>query len=250
MRADQLGLQMYTVREPASRDFFATLRSVAAMGYRALELAGLYGHPAASVRAALDEYGLRAVAAHVPYGELSAHPAAVAAELHTLGCSYAVVPWVGEEHRNSAEAVRAFAADLNRIGLGLRKEGLQLAYHHHNFEFAPLEGSSMWEIFTPALDPAVVGLEIDVYWAQRAGRDPAELITRHAQATTLIHLKDIEPGGEADWPAGAGALDWESILAAARAADAAWYFVEQDNPADPLEDVRRARELMLARALA
>lgn len=249
MRADQIALQLYTVREPSKRDFLATLREVAAIGYTAVELAGMYGVPAAQVRETLDASGVRAVAAHVGLPELAGDPARVAADLRALGCDYLVVPWVAEGHRASTAAVRALAAELNGWGRRLADEGLRVGYHHHDFEFKPLEGSSMWDVLTAELDPALVGLEIDVYWAARGGHDPAALIARHAPSISLVHLKDIAPGGTADLPAGEGALDWDAILAAARAAGAAWYICEQDNPRDPLDDVRRAREQMLGRAL-
>jgi sugar phosphate isomerase/epimerase len=248
MRADQIALQLYTVRGHAQRDFLGTLREVAAMGYTAVELAGMHGVAAEQLRQQLDELGVRAASAHVPLPELEERGAAVAAELRTLGCAYAVVPWVGAERRGSAAAVRALAADLSRWGARMRDEGLRLAYHHHDFEFAPLDGTTFWEILTAESDPALVELEIDVYWAARAGRDPAELIARHAPRVALVHLKDLAPGGTADLPAGEGGLDWAAILAAARAAGAAWYIVEQDHPAEPLDDVRRARAQMLARA--
>lgn len=248
MRADQIALQLYTVREAAKRDFLGTLRQVAAIGYTAVELAGLYGVPAERVRETLDEQGLRAVAAHVGLPDLEERPEQAVADLRALGCEFLVVPWVEAGRRATTAGVRALAVDLNRWGRRLGSEGLRLAYHNHDFEFGPLEGSSVWEVLTAELDPALVGLELDVYWARRGGHDPAALIARHAPGVALIHLKDIAPGGTADLPAGEGALDWEAILGAARAAGAAWYIIEQDNPRDPLDDVRRAREQMLARA--
>jgi sugar phosphate isomerase/epimerase len=248
MKPEQIALQLYTVREPAQHDFLGTLRKVAAMGYGAVELAGLHGVSAAVVRQTLDELGMRAVAAHVSVPQLEADFAAVVAEMQTLGCDVVVVPWVPAELRGSVAAVQQLAANLNGWAARLRDAGLRMAYHHHDFEFVPLDGSTMWDVLTATIAPALVGLEIDVYWAARAGHDPAALIARHAPGVPLIHLKDIAHGSTADVPAGAGALDWEAILAAARAAGVEWYIVEQDNPADPLDDVRRARELMIARA--
>lgn len=248
MRSEQIALQLYTVRQSAQQDFLGTLRKVAAMGYGAVELAGLHGLPAVQVRATLDELGVRAVSAHVALSDLESGLSAVVADMQTLGCEFVVVPWMPAERRTTAAAVQKIATTMNQWAATLRNEGLRLAYHHHSFEFEPLDGSTMWEIFTTAIDPALVGLEIDVYWAARGGHDPATLITRHAPGVPLIHLKDIAPGGTADLPAGEGAFDWEPILAAARAAGAEWYIVEQDHPADPLDDVRRAREQMVARA--
>lgn len=248
MRADQIALQLYTVREAAQADFLGTLRKVAAMGYSAVELAGLHGVAPETVRQTLDELGMRAVSAHISLPELDAGLAPVIATMKTLGCDFVVVPWAPEERRNSVAAVQQLAADLNGWAARLRDEGLRMAYHHHDFEFAPLDGTTMWDVLTSAIDPALVGLEIDVYWAARGGHDPAALITRHAPGVPIIHLKDIAPGGTTDVPAGEGALDWAGILAAARAAGTAWYIVEQDNPADPLDNVRRAREHMIGYA--
>lgn len=248
MRADQIALQLYTVRAAAQRDFLGTLREVAAMGYGAVELAGLHGVAVPQVRATLDELGLRAVAAHVGLEELEQRFAAAVADAQALGCSFVVLPWLAPARRGPAAAVQSLAATMNQWGRQLRDEGLRLAYHHHDFEFAPLEGSSIWALLTERLDPELVSLELDVYWVRRGGHDPAALISRHGPQVALMHLKDIAPDGAADMPAGEGALDWDGILAAARAAGTAWYIVEQDNPRDPLDDVRRARLQMLRRA--
>ena len=250
MKTEQIALQLYTVRTFAQRDLLGTLRKVAAMGYGAVELAGLHGLAAAKVRQTLDELEVRAVSAHVSVAQLEADRGAVIAEMQTLGCDFVVIPWVPVELRGSAAAVRRLATSMNGWAAQLREAGLRMAYHHHDFEFAPLDGSTMWDLLTSTLDPALVGLEIDVYWAARGGHDPAALIARYASSLPLLHLKDLAHGGTADLPAGEGALDWGAILAAARAAGVAWYIVEQDNPVDPLDDVRRARELMVARALA
>lgn len=248
MRTDQIALQMYTVREPAQADFLATLRTVAAMGYGAVELAGLYGFSPATVRQTLDELGMRAVSAHVSLNEFEHDVDLVITNLQTLGCDFAVVPWAPAERHASVAAVQQLAADLNRWAERLQAAGLRMAYHHHDFEFAPLEETTMWDVLTAAVDPALVGLEIDVYWAARGGHDPVALINRHAASVVLIHLKDIAPDSTADVPAGTGALDWTAILAAADSAGATWYIVEQDNPVDALADVRHAREQMLAYA--
>lgn len=249
MRADQIALQLYTIREACARDLTGTLRAVAAMGYTAVETAGLYGRTAEAMRATLDELGLRAVSAHVGHDLFAADPGRVAADLQTLGASFAVLPSVPAARRGSLAEARALVADLNRWGAAIRATGLRFAYHHHAFEFEPLESSTLWELIVSETDPALVALELDVYWAQAGGHDPAALIARHADRVAMLHLKDLDPAGGRDAPAGEGTLDWEAILAAGRAAGAAWYIIEQDTPRDALRDVRVAREQMLLRAL-
>lgn len=246
MHRDQLALQLYTVREACARDFLGTLREVAAIGYRAVELAGLHDHPPAHVRAALDEHGLQAVAAHISLERFERELDAVVAELQTLGCAYAVVPWAPEARRTD-EGARELALLLNIWGRELRAAGLRLAYHHHDFEFRPLGPTTMWELLVAGTDPALVELELDVYWVRRAGHDPVALLGRLGGRVPLIHLKDLAADGRSDAPAGAGTLDWDVILPAAAAAGAQWYIAEQDHPHDPLADSRRAYELMAAR---
>src|SRR5687768_3346918 len=116
MRQDQIALQMYTVRTVAKDDFLGTLRKVAETGYPAVEFAGLHDHGPEEVRATLDEVGLKAPAAHVAFARLQADPIAVCDELQTLGCEFAVVPWIGPEHRADRESARRFIAALTEVG--------------------------------------------------------------------------------------------------------------------------------------
>ena len=244
MRTDQIALQLYTVREEAARDFLGTLRRVAELGYRAVEFAGYGGIPATELRARLDEYGLRAPGAHVPFADFAERMEPTLADLRTLGCEFAVVPSLPRESRESPAQIRRAAALFERWGDACRATGLRFGYHNHAFEFSPLDegGRSVtpFEILA-ATDPALVALELDVYWAQHAGVDPVDLIQRHGGRVPLLHVKDMaDDADRADVPVGEGTLPWPRILAAAAAAGTRWYVVEQDHPRDALDDVRRS----------
>ncbi|HEX5506173.1 MAG TPA: sugar phosphate isomerase/epimerase [Thermomicrobiales bacterium] len=243
MQQGQIALQLYTVRADTANDFLGTLRRLAALGYRAVEFAGYGGVPVGELRAALDEYGLQAIGAHVPYDDFAARLPAVLAELRTLGCAHAVVPSFPNTRRDDAEFVRAVAATFNRWGAACRAEGLRFDYHNHRFEFAPLApgGGTLFDILATATDQALVNLEIDIAWAHVAGVDPVDLLRRHAGRVPLIHVKDLAPGeGVVDVPVGDGVLPWPRILEAAEAAGTRWYIVEQDHPRDPLADAERS----------
>lgn len=235
MNQHQIALQLYTVRESAQTNLIETLGWVAALGYQAVEFAGLHGVPADEVRVVLTAHGLQAAAAHIGLGAFQADTAQIIRDLHALECSYAVVPGTAHALWNSATEVRDFAEQMNRLGRQLRAEGLRLAYHNHAFEFTDLGGQTGWEIFAAATDPELVDLELDVYWADCAGFPPAQLITRFAERMPLIHLKDRGPDDDA--PLGEGQLDLPAVLSAADTAGVRWLIVEQDNPRDPLNDI-------------
>lgn len=243
MNRDQIALQLYTVREFTAQDMLDTLRVLAQQGYRAFEFAGLGGVPAETIRATLDEQRLRAIGAHVSLSLLATQPEQALAELQTLGCNYAVVPSIPPEQRRSSDQVRALATQLNRLGELCQSYGLRLAYHNHAFEFEPLDGTgaTMFELLTAETDPALVSLELDVYWVEHAGRDPVALLGQQRGRVPLLHVKDMQADEtRADAPVGEGTLRWPEILAAAETAGTQWYIVEQDHPRDALNDVQRS----------
>ena len=238
MNADQIALQMYTLRSHTAQDMAGTLRQVAAMGYPAVELAGYGGLSVAELGAVLRECNLRAMGAHVAYAQFETRAAEVLAELRSLGCEYAVVPSLPNEYREDADKARHAAEQFNRWGALCRDAGLRFAYHNHHFEFAPLGDGTLYDIIVNETDPAVVDLEVDAFWVQYAGVSPVATIERLGRRASVIHLKDMAPGeNRADAPVGAGIINWDDILAAGRAVGAGWYVVEQDHPQNPLADV-------------
>jgi sugar phosphate isomerase/epimerase len=240
MDHNQIALQLYTVREHTAQDMRGTLRTLAGMGYRAVEFAGYGGVPTGELRALLDELGMTAPCAHVSLQDLQTEPERIFGDLHTLGCAFAVVPWVTEEYR-TATGVQQLAGALNALAARSRDEGLRFAYHNHAFEFASLDGSTMWERLVETTDPELVLFELDVYWTQHGGGDPLALLRKYGARLPLLHIKDMSADQPPhDAPVGEGVLDWGPLLAAGRAAGTEWYIIEQDTPQQPLPDVERS----------
>jgi sugar phosphate isomerase/epimerase len=97
----------------------------------------------------------------------------------------------------------------------------------------------MWDLLVGGLEE-VVDLEVDVYWAARAGRDPVALIEAESSRVALLHMKDMGPAPDRqDMPVGDGTLPWDAILDAGRRAGVEWYVVEQDHPIDPIVSAQR-----------
>jgi sugar phosphate isomerase/epimerase len=240
MRQDQIALQLYTVRDLAARDLPGTLHAVRAAGYRAVELAGLPPTAPGELARLLDVAGLRVVAAHEGIERLRDDIGAVVERLAEVGCSRVIVPWLPEADRASADDVRRLAAELGGFANRFEEQGIRLGYHNHAFEFAPLEGTTVWDLLLAELPPAVE-IELDVYWAAVAGRDPVAEIRATAGRVRLVHMKDRATGTEPhDAPAGDGTLPFPEIIEAARVAGVEWYIAEQDEPRETLADIERA----------
>jgi sugar phosphate isomerase/epimerase len=240
MRHDQIAVQLYTVRSLLAADLPGTLRAVAAAGYSSVELAGLPAIAPADLARLLDEAGLRAVASHEGIVSLREDPAAVAQRLVAVGCPRVVVPWMPEVDRRTVADVQRFAAEIGRLVPFFADHGIRIGYHNHWFEFAPLEGTTIWDVLRSEL-PAQVEFELDLYWVSVGGRDPVTELRAAADRVRLLHMKDRSRGDEPhDAPAGEGILDFPTIVEAGRDAGVEWYIAEQDQPADPIADITTA----------
>jgi sugar phosphate isomerase/epimerase len=240
VRHDQIALQLYTVRDLASRDLPGTLRAVAAAGYEAVELAGLPETAPGELARLLGESGLRAIASHEAIEVLRDDASAVADRLVEVGCDRVIVPWIPEDDRRTAADVVRFVASLGGFARRFADRGIRLGYHNHSFEFVPLGGTTIWDILLAELPPEIE-LELDVYWLAAGDRDPVIEIGATAGRVRLLHMKDRAPGPKpVDVPAGDGILPFQEIVVEARAAGVEWYIAEQDEPRDALDDIARA----------
>lgn len=224
-----IALQMYTVRDVAEKDFLGTLRQVAQIGYAGIELAGAGGLSARELKVALDDLGLRVAGSHTPLNVLESDLASVIEFNQVIGSSHIIIPWVPPERRQTLDSWRQVATSLNEIGQKVRRAGLYLCYHNHAFEFEAFDGKFALDWLYELTDPELVKAELDTYWVQYAGQDPAAYIRKYAHRLGLLHLKDMEPGDERMFAeVGEGILNWPAIFQAADASTARWYIVEQD----------------------
>src|SRR5215471_2115343 len=69
-KINKVGMQLYTVRDAMKQDMDGTLAKVAEIGYKEVEFAGYFDHPANDVRTMLEKHGLASPASHIPYETL------------------------------------------------------------------------------------------------------------------------------------------------------------------------------------
>src|SRR3954452_2715108 len=214
MNHDQIALQLYTVRELTATDLGGTLVAVADAGYRSVELAAMPPTEPVTLKRLLADAGLRPIASHEGIDSMRADAGAIVDRVADLGCPRLVLPGMERADRSSADAVRRFADDVNGFVGMVADRGLRLGYHNHDWEFEPLDGTTTWDILLERL-AAEVDLEIDVYWATVAGRDPVTLIRETGGRVRTLHMKDLIAKPQPhDAPAGDGELDFPAVIAA------------------------------------
>lgn len=244
MASIPLSVQMYTLRDRVAQDFASTVREVGKIGYKGVELAG-YGNlkTAAEARKACDDAGVVVSGCHMGIDGLLSEPNKVADEQKALGNVHVICPWAPLDGKPEAE-YREFAKKLQQAGEAAAKVGLTVAYHNHSFEHKPLrKGLDGLDVIFAETKPEHVKAELDLFWVQHGGHDPAKYVEKMGSRCILVHLKDMEVGPDRRFAnVGEGILDFPRIIAAGQKVGVRWYIVEQDNcyGQDPLEAVRNS----------
>jgi len=247
----EIGLQLYTLRDLLASDFAGTLKKVRDIGYRVVELHTYGGYTPAKLRELLDDLGIRAVSCHVPLVRLESELDKVVEEAKQLGLDYVVCPWLPPERRQTKADYDQLFDILRRAASTLHEAGLRLAYHNHDFEFQVFDGATALDTLLSRLTEDGVQMELDVYWAHRAGYNPVEYLQRYRGRADLLHMKDADGETGAFAEVGSGVLDWSAIIAAAEAAGVRYYIVEQDVcPGDPLAAIQSSLAFLQSRVKA
>lgn len=225
----EISVQLYSVRRQLAVDYEGVIRQIAAMGYDAVETAEVYGEGAAWARALFDSVGLRVSSCHLSLLGSADDRARALDNAATLGARYVVVPYIPPDQFGSIDQVVGHCARINAALPDVTARGMSLLYHNHAWEFtatAALGDRTPLAIMLEHLDSRV-GFEIDVYWAQHAGVNPAEAVASLGERAPILHMKDGRPGtSQPMLAAGDGEVD---LVAVARAgAGAAWWIAELD----------------------
>jgi sugar phosphate isomerase/epimerase len=234
-----IGIQLYTVRTLMARDFDGTLAQVAATGYAEVEFAGYFGRTPAQVREALARHGLRAPSTHIALPADDDAWRRTLDEAKAIGHQWVTIAWLDAPLRSSPNDWKRVADKFNHLGALAKDAGLHFAYHNHDFEFAHVGGSTLFDTLLERTDRQLVGIEMDVYWVTKGGSDPLWYLRHYPGRFPMLHLKDVTAAPERRMvDVGAGTIDWAALLTLARDQGTSHDFVEHDEPADPLASIR------------
>jgi sugar phosphate isomerase/epimerase len=243
MARPTVGAQLYTVREYTKTipDIAATFRKVSASGYRAIQISGFGPVDSKELAAVIVDSGLTVAATHMAWDRFKKDLDGVIEDHKRWGCRHPAIGGLPGDYF-SEDGIRRFIDELTPIAGALAREGMDFSYHNHNHELVR-HGRLTWlgALYEQA-PPAVLKAEIDTYWIQAGGGDPAEWVRKCAGREPLLHLKDMCITREREQrfaEIGEGNLNWRAILPAAEDGGVEFMLVEQDNcyGRDPFESL-------------
>jgi sugar phosphate isomerase/epimerase len=254
-----LGIQLYTLRNEIAKDVNATIKAVAAAGYKQVEM---YGFPNcdAIVKAARDS-GLALHSSHFewdsvvnPKDDSYSDFSKILDKAKEVGLKHLVIPYLADGNRKTLDDYKKVAAHANKAAALAKSAGIQLSYHNHNFEFEPKEnGVSGFDVFVKEFS-ADMKFELDVFWVKAGGLDPVELVNKLKGRVTQLHLKDLKKDipipsyssvpADAFQEVGDGIIAMAPLLAAAQEAGVEHCHVEQDQSPDALASIKQSIDFL------
>jgi sugar phosphate isomerase/epimerase len=231
MKLKNVGAQLYTLRDllKTPADIAATLRKVRAIGYETVQISGLGPIEPKELKKILDDCGLWGCTTHEPPADILNKTDRLIERLKILGAVTTAIPWIGEEYR-SAEGYKRLALQANEAGRKLKAAGITLMYHNHGFEFQRYGDKLGLEILYDESDSELLQGEIDTYWVQFGGGNPAAWCRRLKGRMPLVHLKDMTviAGQPTMAEIGQGNIDFKAVRDACDDGGVTWFMVEQD----------------------
>lgn len=278
----RIGVGLFTIPKMLDQDFRGTMQLLAEIGYKEVEFfgpysfsvpeahagwqpvadflgirqTGHYGLTPQEVRAVLDGCGLTSPSMHTDLQTLRQRMPALAAAAHVIGQRYVVLPSIPEGERQTLDDYKRLAAEFNQIGAAAVAEGIRFAYHNHGYGLRPVDGVVPFQMFLAQTDPALVDMQLDIYWNTAGGGDPLAYLRDYPGRFRLMHIKDMtqrvpvpeDMNNPQAWiglfpyiaDAGSGILDLTALVSQGRQSGVEHFLLERDLAPEPLTTLKQS----------
>lgn len=279
---ERIGVGLFTIPKLLDQDFEGTMKLLADIGYKEVELfgpypfstpeahegwrpiaaalgmeqTGYYGLTPQQVKDVLDENGLTSPSMHTDLQTLRQRMPQLAEAAHLLGQHYVILPSIPERERSTLDDYRRFADEFNEIGASAVAEGIRFAYHNHGYGLSELEGQVPFQLILEQTDPALVDMQLDIYWNTAGGGDPLAYLHDYPGRFRLMHIKDMaqrvpvpdDMNNPQAWmslfqhiaDAGDGVLDLPAIIRQGLELGVKHFLLERDLAPNPQETLQKS----------
>ena len=234
-----IGVQTYTFRRSIGKDPAKVLDTIKMMGFTEIEGFSERMHPS-DFKKLCDDRGISIPSIGAGYEYLINNTDSVVWKAKLLGAKYVMCAWI--PHQNNVltlENAKKAVEDFNRAGKILKENGLTFCYHAHGYEFQPYEDGTLLDYMFKNTNPDYVSFQMDIFWIQFGGGDPAGLLKKYGNRWKTMHVKDMRKGTkkdltgltsvENDVALGTGELDLPAILKEAKRVGIKHYFIEDES---------------------
>ncbi len=245
----RIGAQMYTVREACQtlEGFALSLRRIADIGYRYVQVSGACPFEAAWLRDRLKENGLECVLTHTAKDRLVGDIENVIRDHDVFGTKYVGLGFWSFDPESEMTFER-YLELFPAVARALKSGGKYMMHHNHDGELRRVGGRTVLEKLAEAFPADELGFTLDTYWIQAGGGDSAQWLERLRGRVPCIHLKDFAYGRRMA-ALGEGNINFDRVFEKAEEAGTEFMLVEQDDCGgeDPVECLTRSFRYLKAR---
>lgn len=230
------GFQVWTIREKLFADFGGTLKTMAQMGYKEVEMCSPLGYSGAGfeplnkmsgteMRKIIEDQGLICRSSHYNMGELRDSLDNRIEWSQQMGITQIIAAsfWLPKEA--SVDDYRKACNELNSIAEKTKAAGIQMGFHNHHMEFEKRGNELIYDAMLEELDPELVKMQFQVA-VVNIGYKAADYFRKYPGRFISAHLADWSAEKEQSVPIGQGIVDWEDFFKAAKVGGVQNFFVE------------------------
>ena len=233
----EIGIQFYTLRDHCKNldDFAETLKKVADIGYKNVQISGVCDYEPEWLKENLDKNGLKCVVTHTPPAQLKEDIVKVCMGHDIFGCDNIGLGYHDFSTSREGLTYKDFYNEYVDIIKAVKANGKYFMYHNHAKEFIKFDGKNVLEHLAEDFAPDELGFILDTFWVQAGGADPAAWIEKLSGRLPVIHLKDyafsdtFKEFNDNIAVVGEGNINFDRVFKAAEGAGVKYMLVEQDN---------------------
>lgn len=204
----KVGLQLQSIKGSIDKDRDGTLRKISELGFKYVEAmnydalfdygVGIKGTDE-EIKKQMERFGLKIVGNHInpimedTFDDVIESQKRIGVE--NIGCDIEFFPF------DNVEYLKRRCETYNNIGKRCKDNGMRFYYHNHYQEFQKipsLDNMTVYDFIMENTDPELMYIDLDLYWAARAGQNSVKLIRKYKNRIIMVGLTDFpEDAGEA-----------------------------------------------------
>jgi sugar phosphate isomerase/epimerase len=233
-----LGFQVWTVKDKLVKDFPGTLKEIAGLGYKAVEMCSPPGYEssgfgplinlkAREMKQIINDAGLIFESTHYGMDEFRNHLDKRIEFAIESGQKQMILSSFGLPGKATLSDWLKAADELNSFGAKTKKEGIQMGYHNHNMEFEKIDGTLIYDSLMKQFDPELVKMQFQVAVIS-TGYKASDYFKMYPGRFISAHLADWSPIEKKSVAVGKGIVDWKEFFDTLKTGGVKNIFVELD----------------------
>ncbi|MBQ9370061.1 MAG: sugar phosphate isomerase/epimerase, partial [Clostridia bacterium] len=224
-----------------------TLKVLASLGIKYIEAARINfdDEDIKAFKRAKEDFGIEVVSAQIKPNILHDEFDKCLKFLRETDCKTAIISVLPTKNivGTDAELVE-FCKWASELAKKYKAEGIQLCYHHHDFEFIRSGKGTRFDIIVENMSEDM-NFIIDTYWTTKAGINVEKMLERLSGRVRGVHLRDYAlyrkfiGRNPANYALGDGVIDFNWIIEAAKANGVDYGAIEQ-NTKHPYSEIAKS----------